>query len=120
MATVLTWVDVAALLGVGGLFTLFALIPFAMANDDPKCGPLVRYGFLQLSALGGIAASVLLGARVASWAGDLDGWTAVGVGAAGWGVWVGCVVLTMASFFGVAALDLAAAAWWRRRSSITH
>jgi hypothetical protein len=40
---VLSWVNVVALLGVGGLFTLFSLIPFAMANDDPRCGPLVRH-----------------------------------------------------------------------------
>ncbi|MCD2194818.1 hypothetical protein LQ327_15710 [Actinomycetospora endophytica] len=119
MTTVLAWTNVVALLGVGGLFLLFALIPFAMANDDPRCGPLVRYGFLQLTALGGIGASLLVGAWVASGAADHDGWTAVGVGAAGWGVWIGGLVLTMAGFFGVAALDMAVAERRRRRRTTT-
>jgi hypothetical protein len=115
MATVLVTLNVVAIFGVGGLFTVISLIPFAMANDDPACGPLVKNGFLQLSALGGLAASVLLGARVASWADEADGWTAVGLGAAGWGAWIGGVVLTMTTFFGVAALDMATASIVRRR-----
>jgi hypothetical protein len=115
MATVLTWVNVVVLLGVSGLFALYSLIPFAMANDDPRSGPLVKYGLLQLAALGGVAMSALLGGWVASRARNHDGWAAVGVGAAGWGVWIGCVVLTIVSFSGIAALDMAVATWWRRR-----
>ncbi|NMO89366.1 hypothetical protein [Actinomycetospora sp. TBRC 11914] len=117
MATVLTWINVVALLGVGGLFTLYALIPFAMANDDPRCGPLLRHGVLQLAGLGGLAASVLLGAWVAHHAVDHAGWTAIGVGAAGWGAWVGGVVLTMTLFFTVSALDTAVAERRRRAAS---
>ena len=115
MDTVLVALNVVALLGVGGLFALFSLIPFAMANDDPACGPLVKNGFLQLGALIGIGASVLLGAWVASRAGEADAWASVGLGAAGWGTWIGGVVLTMSLFFGIAALDKTAAARWRRR-----
>jgi hypothetical protein len=96
MTTVLTWANVVVLLGVGGLFTLYSLIPFAMANDDPRCGPLVTYGFLQLAAVAGIGASVVVGASVAGRAVDHDGWTAAAVGAAGWGSWIGCVITTMA------------------------
>ncbi len=118
MATVLVTLNVVAIFGVGGLFTFFSLIPFAMANDDPACGPLVKNGFLQLSALGGLAASVVLGAWVAGWADGAVGWTAVGLGAAGWGAWIGGVVLTMTTFFGVAALDMAAAGMVRRRRQV--
>ncbi len=117
MTTVLTWIHVVALLGVGGLFTLYSLLPFAMANDSPLCGPLVRHGFLQLAALGGLAASALLGVGVAEQAGEHEGWSAVGTGALGWGVWIGGVVVTMGLFFGIAALDMAAAEFFRRRQS---
>lgn len=117
MATVLTWINVVALLGVGALFTLVSLVPFAMANDSPECGPLLRHGVLQLAALGGLAASALLGAWIAHRAGDHDGWAALGVGAAGWGAWIGGVVLTMSLFFGVGALDTAAARRHRARAS---
>jgi hypothetical protein len=114
VATVLAWINVVALLGVGGLFTLYSLIPFAMANDSPRCGPLLRHGVLQLAGLAGLAASVLLGAFVAHRATTRDGWAAVGFGAAGWGAWIGGVVLTMGLFFAVSALDTAAAE--RRRA----
>lgn len=85
MTAVLTWANVVVLLGVGGMFTLYSLIPFAMANDDLRCGPLVRYGFLQLAALAGTGTSVLVGAWVASRAVDHVAWTATAFGAAGWG-----------------------------------
>lgn len=117
MAAVLTWLDVAALLVVGGTFTLYALIPFAMANDDPRCGPLLRHGVLQLAGLAGLATSVLLGAWVAHHAVDHRGWIAVGIAAAGWGAWIGGVVLTMALFFGASALDTAVAERRRRRAT---
>lgn len=42
MSTALTWTNIIALLGVDGLPH-----PFAMANDDPKSGPLLRHGVLD-------------------------------------------------------------------------
>ncbi|MHC1560071.1 hypothetical protein ACR9E3_14035 [Actinomycetospora sp. C-140] len=92
---------------VAALFTLYALLPFAMANDDPASGPLVRHGVLQLLAYGGLIAWAVVGVVVAWSAGDHAGWAAVGVGAAGWGVWIGGVVATMAVFFLLARLDTA-------------
>jgi hypothetical protein len=112
VTTFLAAVNVVALLGTGGLF--FSVLPFAMANDSPLCGPLLRYGFPQIAAFGGLIASVLLGAAVAVRAGDHAGWPAVGTGALGWAVWVGGVVVTMTLFFGVGRLDTALAQWRRR------
>ncbi|MDL5158291.1 hypothetical protein [Actinomycetospora termitidis] len=104
---VLAWVNVVVLAGVGGLFGIVALIPFAMANDDPASGPLVRHGLLQLVAYVGLWVWLVLGVWQASGALDAVGWSAVGVGALGWAVWVGGVVVTMAAFFGLARLDMA-------------
>lgn len=115
VTTLLATLNVLALLGVGGLFTFFSLLPFAMANDSPLCGPLVKYGFLQLAAFGGLIASVVAGMAVAGRAGNAVGWSAVGTGALGWGVWVGGVVVTMTLFFGIGLLEVAVAQWWRRR-----
>jgi hypothetical protein len=115
VTTFLATLNVLALLGVGGLFTFFSLLPFAMANDSPLCGPLVRYGFLQLTAFGGLIASVIAGMAVAGRASEDTGWTAVGTGALGWGVWVGGVVVSMSLFFGIGWVDMAVAQWWRRR-----
>lgn len=86
MTTVLAAVNVVALLGVGGLFVVFSLLPFAMANGSPRCGPLVRCGALQVAAFGGL------------------------------GVWVGGVVVTMTVFFGLGQVDMAVAEWRRDRA----
>lgn len=115
VTTFLATVNVLALLGVGGLFTVFSIPPFAMANDSPQCGPLVANGLLQLAAFGGLFASVVAGMAVAGRTANQDGWSAVGTGALGWGVWVGGVVVTMTLFFGLGRLDMAVAEWWRRR-----
>jgi hypothetical protein len=92
---------------VAGVSTLYALVPFAMANDDPASGPLVRHGFLQVVAYAGLVVWAVAGVLVAWSAGEHTGWAAVGVGAAGWGVWLGGVVVTMAAFFLLARLDRA-------------
>lgn len=112
---VLLWVNLVGLTLVGGLVCVYALLPFAMANDDPACGPLVRHGFLQLPAYLGWWVWLVLGVRVAYGAFATTGWAAVGAGALGWVVWLGGVAVTMAVFFGVAALETALARRWRQR-----
>lgn len=103
----LVWVNALVLAGVGGLFGVVALIPFAMANDDPASGPLVRHGLLQLVAYVGLWVWLVLGVVQAFRASDSSGWAAVGAGALGWAVWIGGVVATMAAYFGLARVDTA-------------
>ncbi|MEJ2871367.1 hypothetical protein WCD74_26655 [Actinomycetospora sp. OC33-EN08] len=106
---VLVWVNAFVLLAVGGVFGVVALIPFAMANDDPASGPLVRHGLLQLAAYVGLWVWLVVGVQQAFGASDAEGWAAVGAGALGWAVWIGGVVVTMAAFFALARLDMALA-----------
>ena len=113
--TVLLWVNLLALAAVGGVVCVYALIPFAMANDDPACGPLVRHGFLQLPTYLGWWVWLALGVWQAYGAFSTTGWDAVGAGALGWVVWLGGVTATMAVFFAVARMDMALSG--RRRSS---
>lgn len=99
---------------VGGFVSVVAVIPFAMANDDPACGPLVRHGFLQLVAYAGWWVWLVLGVRHAGLGFTTTGWAAAGTGLLGWVVWLGGVAATTAVYFGVARLD---AAVGRARSS---
>lgn len=105
--TVLLWVNVLVLAIAGGVVCVYALVPFAMANDHPACGPLVRYGFLQLTAYLGWWVWLVLGVRQAYGAFSTTGWAALGTAALGWVVWLGGVTATMAVFFAAARLDMA-------------
>lgn len=101
-----------AMIVLGGLFSVAALIPFAMANDDPASGPLVRNGLLQLPAYVGLWVWLVLGVRRALRAAHE---VSPGGGALAWLVYVGGVVVTMAAFFALARLDLVIAE--RRRGN---
>ena len=101
--TVLLWVNAIGLIVAGGVFSVVALLPFAMANDDPASGPLLRYGLLQLVAYVGLWVWLVLGVVRALRA---IGTGALGTGALGWLVWAGGVVVTMAAFFALAKIDM--------------
>lgn len=98
------WGNVVVLGLVGAGVTLVSLLPLAMANDDPGCGPLVRSGIGQLITLAGLIGSVVGGVRVAEAATTSASWAAVGWGLGGWVTWAGGYVVSVGLLLAMARL----------------
>lgn len=98
------WANVVAVGLVGAVVTLVSLLPLAMANDDPGCGPLVRHGVGQVITLAGLVASVVVGVLVAHEATATSGWAAMAWSLAGWVTWVGGYVASVGLLFAMARI----------------
>jgi hypothetical protein len=103
------WGNVVVLGLVGAVVTLVSLLPLAMANDDPGCGPLLRSGIGQLITLAGLVVSVVGGVWVAEAASTRTGWAALEWGLSGWVMWAGGYVVSVGLLLAMARLG-------RRRS----
>jgi hypothetical protein len=102
-----SWAAVAnvVVLGlVGAAVTVVSLLPLAMANDDPGCGPLVRSGIGQVITLVGLIASVVGGVWVAEVATTSTGWAAIGWALGGWVTWAGGYVVSVGLLLAMARL----------------